>query len=61
MLAAALVVLVDLPWLGALVAPGAVVLFVGEHRIRPLMFPGKSFTNLLQQVADTASVWRRGS
>jgi uncharacterized membrane protein len=61
MLAAALVAIAELPWLGALVALGAVVLFVGEHWIRPLLFPGKSFPNLLQQVVDTASVWRRRS
>jgi uncharacterized membrane protein len=49
------------PWPGALVAAGALLLFVGEHCLRPLLFPGKSFPNLLQQVIDTASVWRRGS
>lgn len=58
--AAALVALTDRPWLGATVALGAVVLFVGEHRIRPRLFPDKSFPTLLQQVVDTAHIWRRG-
>jgi uncharacterized membrane protein len=58
--AAAVAALADSPWFGAVAALGALVLFVGEHWIRPLLFPGKSFPNLLQQVVDTASVWRRG-
>ena len=36
---------------------GTVVLFVGEHAIRPRLFPGRSFPGLLQQVRDTWSVW----
>lgn len=59
--AATVVAFSDVRWLGAAVALGALVLFVGEHSVRPLLFPGKSFPNLAQQVVDTASVWRRGS
>ena len=60
-IAAASVALLDVPWLGVTAAFGALLLFVGEHRLRPLLFPGMSFPNLLQQVVDTASVWRRRS
>lgn len=59
--ATAFVALTDRPWLGAVVALGAVVLFVGEHWIRKLLFPGKAFPTLLQQVVDTAHIWRHGS
>jgi uncharacterized membrane protein len=37
---------------------GTVVLFVGERAVRPLLFPGRAFPGLLQQVGDTWSVWR---
>jgi uncharacterized membrane protein len=45
-------------WTGALVWLGAISLFVGEHRLRPRLFPGRSFPNLMQQVQDTARIWR---
>ena len=34
------------------------LLFVGEHCIRRLIFPGESFPGLIQQVRDTVAVWR---
>jgi uncharacterized membrane protein len=34
------------------------VFFVGEHRIRRLIFPGESFPGLIQQARDTVTVWR---
>ena len=37
------------------------VLFVGEHQLRPLLFRGKTFPSLVQQIVDTASVWRQRS
>ena len=45
------------------VAAGSVLLFVGEHWIRRLIFPGEWFPGLIQQVRDTVQVWRprRGS
>lgn len=36
---------------------GTVVLFVGEHRLRPRFFPGRPFPSLVQQVRDTWTVW----
>lgn len=59
--AAVLTSTVELPvgWAGILVWAGAVVLFVGEHWIRPRLFPGRSFPGLAQQLRDTLSVWRR--
>jgi uncharacterized membrane protein len=36
---------------------GTILLFVGEHRARPHLFPGRNFPGLLQQVRDTWSVW----
>lgn len=62
--AAALVALTaELPtaWTGGLTWLGAVALFVGEHRARPRFFPGQSFPNLIEQLQDTVSVWRRAS
>ncbi len=61
--AALLSLLLDLPlsWSGALVWLGALALFVGERWCRPLLFPGRSFPDLRQQVLDTASIWRRRS
>ena len=52
---------VELPlgWAGILVWAGAVVLFVGEHWLRPRLFPGRSFPGLAQQLRDTLRVWRR--
>jgi uncharacterized membrane protein len=46
------------PWLGAAVGAGAALLFVGEHRLRALIFPGHRFPALLQQLHDTVRVWR---
>lgn len=45
-------------WLGLLVGAGSIVLFVGEHRLRPHLFPGQDFPSLRQQLTDTWSVWR---
>lgn len=45
---------------GVLVWAGTVVLFVGEHWLRPRLFPGRAFPGLLQQIRDTLSVWRSG-
>jgi len=45
-------------WLGLLVWAGTVVLFVGEHQIRPLLFRGHAFPGLQQQLKDTLRVWR---
>jgi uncharacterized membrane protein len=45
---------------GAWVWVGTVVLFVGEHRLRPRLFPGRSFPGLVQQVRDTWRVWHAG-
>lgn len=36
---------------------GTIVLFVGEHRLRPRFFPGQQFPGLLQQIRDTWHVW----
>jgi uncharacterized membrane protein len=46
------------PGTGVLVLLGSAMLFVGEHRLRPHLFPGQAFPGLLQQVRDTWSVWR---
>jgi uncharacterized membrane protein len=45
---------------GIAVSMGSVVLFVGEHRLRHLIFRGESFPGLVQQVRDTWSVWHPG-
>ncbi|MEJ6022741.1 hypothetical protein [Ramlibacter sp. PS4R-6] len=42
---------------GLAIWAGTVLLFVGEHRLRPHLFPGHPFPGLLQQVRDTWSVW----
>ena len=42
---------------GLLVWLGTAVLFVGEHRLRPVFFPGQKFPGLLQQIRDTWQVW----
>jgi uncharacterized membrane protein len=47
-------------WTSGLVWCGTVVLFVGEHRLRPRLYPGHSFPGLVQQVRDTWSIWRPG-
>lgn len=46
------------PWPGLLVWVGTALLFVGEHRLRPLLFPGADFPGLKQQLQDTLRVWR---
>ena len=46
-----------LPGAGALVLLGSAVLFVGEHWLRPHLFPGRAFPGLIQQLRDTWSVW----
>lgn len=48
------------PGAGALVLLGSVVLFVGEHWLRPRLFPGQAFPSLLRQLRDTWSVWHPG-
>ncbi len=40
------------------VACVSTVLFVGERVVRPWLFPGERFPGLIQQIRDTASVWR---
>ena len=45
-------------WLGALVWAGTTALFVGEHWLRPRLFPGQHFPGLRQQLRDTVRVWR---
>jgi uncharacterized membrane protein len=45
---------------GLVVALGALVLFVGEHRLRSILFPGQDFPSLGQQIRHTMIVWRRG-
>jgi uncharacterized membrane protein len=42
---------------GAWAGLGSLVLFVGEHRLRPHLFPGESFPGLVQQVRDTWTIW----
>ena len=42
---------------GVFIWMGTVVLFVGEHRLRPMFFPGQKFPGLLQQIRDTWQVW----
>jgi uncharacterized membrane protein len=61
--AALLSTLAQLPflWTSSLIWLGAVALFVGEHRLRPRLFPGRSFPNLSQQIHDTVNIWRRVS
>lgn len=44
--------------LGLAVLAGSVLLFVGEHRVRPRIFPNEVFPGLLQQLRDTWSIWR---
>lgn len=61
LLAALLAATADWPmwWTSALVWAGAVVLFVGEHGVRPRLFPDRSFPGLAEQLRDTVNVWRR--
>jgi len=42
---------------GAWAGLGSLLLFVGEHRLRPHFFPGESFPGLTQQVRDTWTIW----
>ena len=46
-------------WTSALIWTGAVILFVGEHWLRPRLFPDRSFAGLTEQLQDTIDVWRR--
>ena len=46
-----------IPRTGVMVLLGSAMLFVGEHRLRPHLFPGQAFPGLLQQIRDTWSVW----
>lgn len=61
LLAALLASTAGLPlwWTSALIWAGAVILFVGEHWLRPRLFPDRSFPNLAEQLRDTVNVWRR--
>lgn len=45
---------------GGAVWIGTVLLFVGEHRLRPYLFPGHAFPGLAQQFRDTLSIWGSG-
>jgi uncharacterized membrane protein len=47
-------------WTGALAWAGTIALFVGEHWLRPHLFPGHRFPGLRQQLKDTVHVWRPG-
>ena len=44
--------------LGQVVLVGSVLLFVGEHWLRPRVFPHEVFPGMLQQLRDTWSIWR---
>lgn len=46
------------PWAGLLAWVGTALLFVGEHSLRPHLFPGHPFPGLRQQLQDTLRVWR---
>jgi len=48
-----------LGWTSTLVWSGAILLFVGEHRLRPQLFPGYEFPGLTQQLRHTWYVWRQ--
>ncbi|MGL6113196.1 MAG: hypothetical protein ACRC2B_24150 [Rubrivivax sp.] len=43
---------------GIAVLFGSVLLFAGEHWVRPRIFPHEVFPGLLQQLRDTWSIWR---
>lgn len=43
--------------IGVFIWLGTALLFVGEHRLRPIFFPGQKFPGLLQQIRDTWYVW----
>lgn len=45
-------------WQGLLVWAGTATLFLGEHWLRPHLYPGHSFPGLRQQLKDTLQVWR---
>ncbi len=42
---------------GLMIWAGTIVLFVGEHWLRPLFFPGHPFPGLRQQLKDTLRAW----
>lgn len=44
---------------GVIVTAVSLLLFVGEHRLRRVWFPGQQFPSLVEQVRDTAAVMRR--
>lgn len=44
--------------IGVAVLVGSVLLFVGEHWVRPRIFPHEAFPGLLQQLRDTWGIWR---
>ena len=59
---AALVVAIVQPplaWTSTLIWIGALLLFVGEHGLRPHIFPGHRFPGVVQQLRDTLHVWRQ--
>ena len=43
--------------LGLCFALGSAAFFVGEHSLRPHLFPGERFPGLVQQVRDTLKAW----
>lgn len=58
-IAALLCVAVDAgAWPGLLVWAGTATLFLGEHWLRPHLFPGHPFPGVRQQLVDTVRVWR---
>lgn len=48
-------------WISGLLWLSAVGLFIGEHWLRPKMFPGHVFPGLLQQIRDTRYALHRDS
>ena len=45
-------------WTGLLVWAGTATLFLGEHWLRPHLFPDHPFPGLRQQLKDTVHAWR---
>lgn len=61
LVAAVLTAMADMSYghVSLVVWTGTVALFVGERWIRPWLFPDEAFPGLMQQLRDTASIWRR--
>lgn len=39
----------------------SIVFFVGEHRVRPYLFPEEKFPNIYQQIRDTWTIWKQNA